>query len=98
MPDRYCGNPYSNLHKVQTQNLDLKQLVSITIGIPTVTVKHSGFGERFDDYTLETLLKPLINRFRSALDMCWTKVSSRLCKVFSVIAMFLATLARFCAV
>ena len=82
---------------MQNWNLDLKSLVSITIGIPTVTATHIGFGERFDDYTLETLLKLPIIRLSSALDMCCTNTFSRLCEVFSVIGMFLATGAQFCA-
>jgi hypothetical protein len=56
------------------------------------------FWECFDDYTLETLLKVLMNRFLPALGMFLTPVFSRWCEVFRVIEMFLATPARFCAV
>ena len=55
----------------------------ITIGIPTVTTTHSGFAERFDDYTLETLLKHPINRFGSASSMFLSPIKSITHVIFS---------------
>ena len=44
------------------------------------------FGERPGDYTLETRLKPLMNHFRSALDMCLSPIPSRGDFIFGAIA------------
>ena len=72
------------MHIKKIQNyMDLKYLVSITIGIPTVTATYSGFGERFDDYTLEILLKPPINRFGSASNMFLSPIMSITHVIFS---------------